>query len=555
MTETLKIIFLILAFAVALIIRARSLKRKTQRALKENWGTEQMLKKPDKEILEDIASYWQIKEKCIPREETIDTITWNDLNMDDLYRRIDSTVSITGSECLYAALHYTGTCEENIKRRQDMADAFQDDEETRFSVQKALQKISHAHFHGAHRYLLNASFQMPEKRWLFFALRMALIFFALGGIFIHQLWIGAIVLMAVNAVVCYRMSPLWANDEAALKYFASIINAAQSIAKMDQPAIFQETNKLRKLLRPLRPIKYWTHLFFDSGATTVEQFLIAYLKMFLFMDELAIERVIKHLEKKNDLLTELIETVGEMDIALAVAQLKHRMDGYCTPTFHIDYMLNAENLKHPLVKNCVGNSLMFNRHILLAGSNASGKSTFMKAVAINAILAQTLGLCFADKFSMPRAQVLTSMAIRDDVQSGESYFIKELKSLSRMIKASNAAKRVSLCFIDEILRGTNTEERIAASSALLMHMADQPLLCMAATHDKELTQLLKRKYQNMHFREEIENGQMFFTFKLHNGPSTTQNAIRLMKTMGFEETLVREAEERAKRYEESGIWS
>lgn len=555
MSEALKALLVVFAALAAFISKALYTRKAQRLALKKNWAKEEMLKKPDSALLEDISSYWRMKKEYLSGEETVDAITWNDLNMDDLYRRIDATVSVAGSECLYAALHHTGVDEETIRRRQEMADLFKTDETIRFDIQKALQKISRSHFHGAHRYLFDASFQLPPNRWLFMLLRTMLIICALGGFYIPRLWIGAIVLMAVNAYLCYRLGPLWINDETALRHIASVINAAQKIVRVDNAGITPEQEKIKNLLGPLKPIKYWTHLFFDSHASTVEQLLVAYMKMFFFLDVLAIGRVVKHLEKKSGLLIELIESVGEMDIALAVAQLMQRLGGCCAPVFHTEHIVKAENLKHPLVSSCVGNTLVFDRHILLTGSNASGKSTFMKAVAVNAILAQTLGLCFADSFSMPRAQVLTSMAIRDDVQAGESYFIKELKSLHRMVEASSSAQRLSLCFIDEILRGTNTEERIAASSALLMHMAGYPLLCMAATHDKELTQLLKTRYHNLHFREEMEDGHIVFTFKLHEGPSTTRNAISLLKNMGFEEALVCEAQERAKRYDESGMWS
>lgn len=555
MPEIVKILLVVSGALIVLIGRILYARKAQRLALKKNWAKDEMLKNPDGDILEDIASYWQAKKERLPSEETVDAITWNDLNMDDLYRQIDATVSVAGSECLYAALHHTGVDEKLIRRRRQLAELFQKDEETRFAVQRALQKISRAHFHGAHRYLFEGAFQMPENRRLFAALRAALIICALGGFVFHKLWIGAIVLMAVNAYLCYRMSPLWGREEIALRHIASVINAAQKMVKIESTAIAPEKEKLKTLLGPLKPILFWTRLFFDDHASTIEQLLASYMKMFLFLDVLAIGRIVRHIEKKINLLFELIETVGEMDIALAMAQLLQRIGGCCTPNFHAENVVETKNLKHPLVKNCVGNDLIFDRHILLTGSNASGKSTFMKAVAVNAILAQTVGICFADSFSMPRAQVLSSMAIRDDVQAGESYFIKEMKSLRRMVDGSASANRLSLCFIDEILRGTNTEERIAASSALLKYMADKPLLCMAATHDKELTQLLKDRYHNMHFREEMTDGQISFTFKLHEGPSTTRNAIRLLKSMGFADELVREAQQRAQRYDDGGKWS
>lgn len=208
---------------------------------------------------------------------------------------------------------------------------------------------------------------------------------------------------------------------------------------------------------------------------------------------------------------------------------------------------------HPLVKNCVPNRFTWDENILLTGSNASGKSTFIKAVALNAILAQTLGICFAHTFIMPRARVMTSMAIRDDVQAGDSYFIKELKSLKRIADASRE-EGFLLCFIDEILRGTNTQERISASSALLENLAEQRLLCMAATHDIELTKILEASYHNWHFREEMEDGRISFTFTLHDGPATSRNAISLLEQMGFEAEVISKARSRAADFDAHGTW-
>ncbi len=106
------------------------------------------------------------------------------------------------------------------------------------------------------------------------------------------------------------------------------------------------------------------------------------------------------------------------------------------------------------------------RNTLVTGSNASGKSTFLKALAVNAILAQTIGVCFAQEFRFGRARVMSSMAVRDSVRGGESYFVAEIRSLKRILDAAEGKTPV-LAFVDEILRGTNTIERIAASAAVL----------------------------------------------------------------------------------------
>ncbi|HCW96660.1 MAG TPA: hypothetical protein DHU88_13350 [Pseudomonas sp.] len=141
----------------------------------------------------------------------------------------------------------------------------------------------------------------------------------------------------------------------------------------------------------------------------------------------------------------------------------------------------------------------------MTGSNASGKSTFIKSLAVNSILAQTIHTCAAKEFKLRPSLVITSMAVRDSISEGESYFIKEIKSLKRIL---NKVQNISCtCFIDEILKGTNTIERIAASAAVLKYLHSTDCLCMTASHDIELTCILENEYDNYHFSEHITDDE------------------------------------------------
>ena len=111
-----------------------------------------------------------------------------------------------------------------------------------------------------------------------------------------------------------------------------------------------------------------------------------------------------------------------------------------------------------------------------------------------------------------------------------------------------------LCCIDEVLRGTNTVERIAASAEILRCFAGRNVLCFAATHDLELTSLLGDVFDNYHFSEEIEDGDVRFSYRLQPGPSTTCNAIALLGALGYDRTLVDSARARADRFLAGGRW-
>ena len=215
--------------------------------------------------------------------------------------------------------------------------------------------------------------------------------------------------------------------------------------------------------------------------------------------------------------------------------------------------MDVENLYHPLIENPVANSISAQGGILVTGSNASGKSTFLKNIAINSIFAQTIYTCTASSYCAPYFQVMTSMALRDDLGSGESYYIVEIRSLKRILDAAKSGENL-LCIIDEVLRGTNTIERIGASSQILAHICKNNVLSFAATHDIELSYMLQEYYENYHFEEEVREKDVVFNYLLKKGRVTTRNAIRLLEMIGYDKTLIEEAKRAVEEFEASGSW-
>jgi DNA mismatch repair ATPase MutS len=206
----------------------------------------------------------------------------------------------------------------------------------------------------------------------------------------------------------------------------------------------------------------------------------------------------------------------------------------------------------------VKNSIRTKEGILLTGANASGKSTFLRATALSVILAQTIHTCPAQSYRATAFRVYSSMSLHDSIISGDSYYMTEIKSIQRILEQVRTAKEEGthvLCFVDEVLRGTNTVERIAASTQILKMFAAEHAICFAATHDVELTALLAGQYHNYHFEEKIEGEDIHFPYRLLEGPATSRNAIALLKTLGYDEKIVEEAEKMAEHFLQTGIWS
>ena len=155
-------------------------------------------------------------------------------------------------------------------------------------------------------------------------------------------------------------------------------------------------------------------------------------------------------------------------------------------------------------------------------------------------MAQSLNTALCSKYRCKFSKVVTSMAIRDDIIEGDSYFIAEIKSLKRLIESLNGDIHV-LAVVDEILKGTNTIERISASASILKYFETTNNRMLVATHDIELTEMIKEGYENYHFRETVTDDNVLFDYKIKKGPSTTRNAIKLLKVMDFKADVVKDA--------------
>ena len=247
------------------------------------------------------------------------------------------------------------------------------------------------------------------------------------------------------------------------------------------------------------------------------------------------------MKRKMEHFKKVYRLVGELDALISVVSFRKSLPLYCLPKFSEDSCVHLEGLYHPLLKEPVLNDVVMVRNSIVTGSNASGKSTFIKAVTVNCILAQTIHTCMAGIAEIPHAYVATSMAVKDSLMEGESYYMKEIRSLNRMLGYMQENELV-VCAIDEILRGTNTKERIAASAAILRYLEERNCLVLVASHDMELVDLLDREYEHYYFCEQEGVEDIVSDYKIHKGINEKTNAIRLLEYVGFPGQIVSDAE-------------
>ena len=175
----------------------------------------------------------------------------------------------------------------------------------------------------------------------------------------------------------------------------------------------------------------------------------------------------------------------------------------------------------------------------------SGKSTFLRTIGVNAVLAQTINTCLAARYEAPVFRVQSCIGRSDDLLAGKSYYIVEVEEVLRRVRASEA-DAPHLFLFDELFRGTNAIERVAAAEAVLRELvgssdAPRPHIVLAATHDGELVDLLRDVFESYHFSDSLGEQGLTFEYRLEPGPATTRNAITLLALHGAPASLVSRA--------------
>lgn len=242
--------------------------------------------------------------------------------------------------------------------------------------------------------------------------------------------------------------------------------------------------------------------------------------------------------------SEWMRCLGEIEVCSALAGLSFDHPGWCFPQITSDEGCNvsAAALGHPLLdpETCVRNDVELpppHSLLLVTGSNMAGKSTLLRSIGVNQILALIGGPVCARQFRTRPLLPWTVMRVDDSLEEGVSHFLAELKRLKRVVDAARAGPILFL--LDEILTGTNSEERLTAARIVLEHLLRTRAVGAVTTHDLTLssTELLKASTKDVHFREEIRlvegKRRLGFDYVLRDGPATSRNALILLDMVGL----------------------
>lgn len=560
--DVLIVVGLFAVFAVVWIANMVSQKNRLvyiQELLKEEWGVGH-LKEYTFEEFEWISHYYKNRQKRGSVDGLfIDDITWNDLEMDDVFLQMNHTYSDLGESYLYDLLRRPQVTEEALRERERLIAYFAEHEEERRKLQTKFYEIGKAAKVPISDYvyrLLEVKKRSNLPHYLAIAGLFAAVILAFFNITAGV--VAFIVVMGLNINGYYKEKQQIDAYISTFSYIMKLLDISSQFERIDIPEVAQYMQKIQKANKRFKRFQKGSSLVVAGrhmGASVTES-LMDYFRMLFHVDLIKFNSMLEEFQKNLDAVECIMETLGFLDSMIAIASYRESLDYYCVPELESvpRAFLNSEAMYHPMIENPVANSIKEERGVLVTGSNASGKSTFLKTVAISALLAQTVHTCPAKAYRACYFQIYSSMALKDNLQGQESYYIVEIKSLKRILNHVEDNIPV-LCFVDEVLRGTNTIERISASAQILRSLAKENIMCFAATHDIELTHLLEEKYSNYHFQEEVEENDIRFDYLLYKGRAVSRNAIKLLGIIGYDDKIIKEAEKTAKHFVDTGIWS
>ncbi|WP_418983259.1 MutS-related protein [Alistipes sp.] len=478
--------------------------------------------------------------------QTVDAETTSDLDLNAVFERIDRTTSRVGQQYLYARLRTLRGEEETAAFGRD-AERFAGDPALAARCSAHLKRLSDERAYD----LQNLIFDTPARvrgiraAYLFSALAVA----SLAASFFHPLFLLLFAAtFAANLYIHYDNKLNITLYAAAVKQLAEALRTARRLAAEEVPG----TEEAAESIRLTSTVERRSRIVAAQGDGGNELLAVAwlaveFLKIAFNIEVILFHRFIGSIVHHREAIHGLFRFIGRTDAAIAVMRLRSE-GGTCRPRFVEGKYLAVTQAVHPLIDGCVANTLTLDGSgLLLTGSNMSGKTTFIRTLLLNALLAETIDTCFAEAYTAPYMKLFTSIRVTDDLSEGTSYYLQEVLIVKRFL---DAAEETAPCLfaLDELFKGTNTTERIAAGKAVLARLNRGPHVVLCSTHDVELAFLLHDdRYELHHFREEVTDGELVFDYRLHTGPLTTRNAIRILELYDYPPELIREAMEVQKR--------
>lgn len=463
-----------------------------------------------------------------------------------LFQYLNRTGTYSGKQHLAATLQMPMTEPAKIMAVQDAVKVLSAEIDFRqhFTAHAALADEGKEDVKGIQQWL-DAPMQFLHRKALYIAswvmpvlVLLAIVHYAVTGnymYFILTLMVNWCILL-LNVAKVTAMHNLLSNKEKVLKKFAMLLQMIKQ-ADWKGSSLLQEQQQTAaeadKAMHQLAKIS-------NQLDQRLNLLVGVVLNSIMLYDLHCAFRLERWKERYKHKLGTWTGVIAQLETANSLASFAYNHPGYTYPQITATQGVKGTAIGHPLIpaaesvtNDCsIGHGEQF---LIITGSNMSGKSTFLRSVGVNWLLAMTGAPVCAAGFSCSPLRIMTSMRIKDSIARHTSYFQAELLRLQHIIEVLKTGQPVFI-ILDEILKGTNSEDKLSGSQQLIRHFLQYSCLGMIATHDLELGALEAENPQHIRnycFESSLENGQLHFDYRMRAGIARNKNATFLMKQMGI----------------------
>lgn len=528
---------------VALRLSGRRRELRSLARLREDWGSAE----PPKD--RDLTAARMLFDSLASKDARsfVDEQTWRDLNMDQLYSRIDRTYTDPGEAVLYRILREPLLDREELGRRGNDISSLQADRELRESVQVPLVRLGHQRMRNGLFALLWRD-ELPRTRIGPLFTAMALV--AVASLFLPVVFrsgiliIVPVMMFVTNLVTHYYIKRSKDLETMSFPYLIDCVKAAGTLSTMARGGMGGHAERLAILYRDCRSVMKKARFLFPAshGFADMVEVFYEYLNIFFLLEIRAFYGTANELAHHLPELRELYEVLGELDALQSIASYRSSLAIWTDPTFADSAMpLEIRGAQQPLLQNPVASSISIQKNIVvITGSNMGGKSTFLRTVGNSVLMAQTIATVPAEYYRGVPFSIITSISRTDDLVAGKSFYYVEAERILKTLRGLRQ-EVTTLCIIDELLSGTNSAERVRASEAIIRYLGKQNAVAIIATHDLDLAEHLNGRCDLYHFTGTVDETGLRFDYVLRPGVVKMGNAIALLEYLGYPKEITQEA--------------
>lgn len=518
-------------------------KKQALEVIRANWGKEK-----NTYFHPDSVRIYFDQRATDASESLISDRVAHDLDLDRIFPRLDRTSSKIGRQFLYDQLRRPCLEAAPLEQFAERVTHFQQAEEERTEIQYLLNNLNRP---NDYYFPLVIFGDLPGRpswlSWVHLLRGVVIGSLVLLPFYPAAFWALALVL-PLNLFLHYQNKHRVGKYLSIFERFQAFCDVGSHLLpylpEQERTETSEHLRRIRSVLRHIRWIKLDRLQHHEAYAPI--WFVVEVLKFLTLSELIGFYKVLEELDQYRADIHQVYRMIGGLDSAISVASYRTGLPYFQTPNFlPAEKRIRLEGALHPLLTDGVANDLgLDGKSMLLTGSNMSGKTTFIRTVGLNAILAQTIMTPICTRYEAPFLRIGTSIRIQDDVESDKSYYLEEVMVIGDLIREAGQ-HQPQLFIIDEMFKGTNTLERVSAARAVLSYLNQGSNIVLISTHDIELTDHLSDAYELYYFQESVENEQLLFDYRLKKGRLQQKNAIKILEIMGYPEEIIQEANQLA----------